>query len=347
MNKTYIIAEMAYSHDGSVELAQTIVRDAAAAGADAISIHITHVPSYMVRHYKTGKGRVSEGKDVKPMYEYLDEISISFEGWSKVVETVRESNLDLMIMPNDEKSLEFSEELKPDSYVLSPACFEEYDFIRDVGKLGIPIYLRVGGATLGEIEATINLIYEQENDQIVLLYGHQNYPTEITDANLQFLSCLKQTFGLPIGIADHVNADDDFATIVPLLALPFGVSCIEKHITYDRSKKGEDFESALNTNEFKLLVERVRKAEKALIEKDLFEFNKSTVFYRENLRKRVVAAHDIKAGKVITKEMVICKRSDEGVFPSKLDMVYGMVPLKDIKKDQGIVWDMFRPEKKS
>ena len=347
MNKTYIIAEMAYSHDGSVELAKTIVRDAADAGANAISIHVTHVPSYMVAHYRTGKGRVSEGKDVKPMYEYLDEISISFEGWRKVVETVRESNLDLMIMPNDENSLEFSEELKPDSYVLSPACFEEYDFIRDVGKRGIPIYLRVGGATLGEIEATINLIYEQENDQIVLLYGHQNYPTEITDANLQFLSCLKQTFGLPIGVADHVDADDDFATIVPLLALPFGISCIEKHITYDRCKKGEDFESALNKNEFKLLVERVRKAEKALVEKSLFEFNKSTEFYRENLRKRIVAAYDIKTGEIITKEMVACKRSDEGVFPSNIEVVCGMKTIKDIEKDQGIVWDLFKPERKS
>ena len=122
---------MAYSHDGSVELAKTIVRDAAASGADGVSIHITHVPSYMAMHYKTGEGRVSEGKDAKPMYEYLDEISPSFDEWKEVVETVRELKIDLMIMSNDKTCLDFSYELQPDSYVILSACFDEYDFIVD------------------------------------------------------------------------------------------------------------------------------------------------------------------------------------------------------------------------
>ena len=75
MNPTYIIAEMAYSHDGSVELANAIVSMAAEAGADAISIHFTHMPDYMVRHFGAGLGRVSAGKDTQPIYDYLCEIS--------------------------------------------------------------------------------------------------------------------------------------------------------------------------------------------------------------------------------------------------------------------------------
>jgi sialic acid synthase SpsE len=343
-SKIYIIAEMAYSHDGSVGLAKKIVQNAADAGANAISIHITHVPSYMTVHYKTGKGRVSEGKDVKPMYEYLDEISLSFDEWKEVVKTVREHKLDLMIMPNDKASLDFSYNLQPDSYVIPLSSFDEYDFVKEVGNRKIPVYLRVGGATIGEIETVINILYERDNKQVVLLYGHQNYPTEIDDVNLQFLTCLKNTFGLPVGIADHVDADDDFATIAPLLSIPLGVSCIEKHITYDRSEKGEDFESALNKEEFKTMVERIRKAEKALSKKSLFDFTSSTKLYRDNLRKRVVAARDIKAGEPITEDMIICKRSDEGLFPSKIETICGLVPLRDIKKDQGIVWELFCQE---
>ena len=62
---------MAYSHDGSVELAKKIVADAAEAGANAISIHLTSVPDYTSIFYKTGKGRVSAGKEGKPFYDYL------------------------------------------------------------------------------------------------------------------------------------------------------------------------------------------------------------------------------------------------------------------------------------
>ena len=58
----YIIAEMAYSHDGSPDLARDIVAKAAAADADAISVHFTHMPDYMVRHYGAGPGRVSASR---------------------------------------------------------------------------------------------------------------------------------------------------------------------------------------------------------------------------------------------------------------------------------------------
>ena len=78
-------------------------------------------------------------------------------------------------MPNDWPSLEFAETLEPSAYVLSAACFEEYDFISAVGCLGRPVYLRVGGGTLGEIEKAIGLLRESENEKITLLYGHQNY----------------------------------------------------------------------------------------------------------------------------------------------------------------------------
>ena len=346
MKNIYIIAEMAYSHDGSVGLATDIVKDAAEAGADAISIHITHVPSYMSVNYKTGLGRVSEGKDHKPFFDYLEEISLSFDEWETVVKTVREKNLDLVIMPNDIPSLEFSTELKPEAYVLSAASFEEYDFIKNVGVQNKPVYLRVGGATLGEIETTIKLLNKNGNQQITLLYGHQNYPTEIEDTNLAFLPYLKKVFGLPVGIADHVDADDDFADVAPLLAIPLGATCIEKHLTYDRSKKSEDFEAALNKNEFKVMVSNVRKAEKALIDKGLFEFNSNTEIYRENSRKRVVASRDIKTGETLEKNMVANKRSDEGMFPSQLDLVYGLTVMTDIKKDQGITLPMVMVQEK-
>ena len=342
MDKTYIIAEMAYSHDGSVELANQIVRNAADAGADAISIHITHMPTYMVKHYRTGKGRVSAGKEIKPLYQYLVEISPSFEDWKKVVKEARKVGLDLIIMPNDLPSLEFSKEFSPEAYVLSAACFEEYDFIRVVGRCKRPVYLRVGGAMLGEIEKVIHLLRDEGNEKITLLYGYQNYPTGIEDSNLKFLSVLKQAFQLPVGLADHLDADDDFATIVPLLAMVLDISCIEKHMTHDRSKKGEDFESALDKDEFKLMVERVRKAEKALKDVLLFELTEASSAYRQNIRKRVVAAKKIKAGEVITRDKIICKRSDEGVFPSNIDVVCGMVAKRNIEADEGIDLAMFQ-----
>ncbi|WP_157618922.1 N-acetylneuraminate synthase family protein [Skermanella stibiiresistens] len=336
----YVIAEMAYSHDGSVDLAERIVRDAASAGADAISIHITHMPDYMVRDYGTGAGRVSAGKETSPIYDYLCDISLSFDQWERVAAVAREVGLDLVIMPNDGPSLDFAVTLSPDALVVPPACFEEHDFIDAVGRQGTPIYLRVGGATLGEIESVIERLRATGAGAITLLYGHQNYPTSIADTSLRFLECLRNSFGLPVGIADHVDADDDFALMAPLLAIPLGITCIEKHITHDRAKRGEDFESALNGDELARLVTLVRKAEMALGVPHAAGLDASSRKYRGNVRKRLVAARAIAAGETITADALIAKRSDAGVSPAHKALFVGSTARTGIAADQGMAFDL-------
>lgn len=343
MSPVYVIAEMAWSHDGSVALAEQIARDAVAAGANALSIHITHMPDYMVRHYGAGPGRVSAGKDVKPVYDYLSEINLSFDDWRRVAATARAAGLDLIVMPNDMNSLEFAATLPPQAYVLSAACFEELDFIAAVGQRGLPVYLRVGGATLGEIETAVNTLRRAGNARVTLLYGHQNYPTKVEDTNLGFIATLKQTFGLPVGIADHIDADDDFALTAPLLAVPLGIACIEKHLTHDRGKKGEDFESALNRDEFGRLVANVRKAERALGNAVAVGLDDASARYRAVARKRLVAARDIPAGAKLAAADLIAKRADEGVSPVLREVLIGRTAQRDIVRDQGITFDLLTP----
>jgi sialic acid synthase SpsE len=338
--RTYVIAEMAYSHDGSPELAIDICEKAARAGADAISIHITHMPDYMVRHYGAGPGRVSEGKDTKPIYDYLVEISLPFDAWTRVAARAKALGLDLVVMPNDPKSLEFARTLSPNAFVLSAACFEEYDFIANVGSAGVPVFLRVGGATLGEVERVIEVLEKAGSGPITLLYGHQNYPTGIVDSNLNYLPLLARTFGKPVGLADHVDADHDFATVVPAMAVAMGVRCIEKHITHDRGLRGEDFESALNEDEFRTMVVRLRNAEKALGGTDLSHLAAASVAYRTNVRKRIVAARDIAAGETVTREAIGFKRSDKGAPPSQVSLIVGRRASRDIAMDEGITIDI-------
>ncbi len=338
MNKIKVIAEMAYSHDGKRALAEQIVRDAAAAGADAISIHITHMPDYMVEHYGSGPGRVSAGKEVRPIYDYLVDITISFDDWRAVADLARELKLELVIMPNDMPSLEFAKTLDPHSLVVPPACFEDQDFVEAIGRIGRHIYVRVGGSTLGEIETVLNQLRGVGNERITLLYGHQNYPTQIGDTNLEFLSCLKDTFGYPVGIADHIDADDDIATIVPLLAVPLGITCIEKHMTHDRRKRGEDFESALNRDEMRLMIDRLRKVEQALGSRRASAMDDASQRYRNTVRKRLVAARDIKKGDVIAPDAIIAKRSDDGASPTMKAELVGSVASSDIPRDTGIDW---------
>ena len=156
MNKTrkvMIIAEMAWAHDGSFNKAINIMKAARESGADAIGIHLTDLPNYMVPHYGSGVGRVSAGKEHMQVYNYLDKINLTPFDWQQFVIEAKKEGMKLCIMPNDKPSLDFCEkELKPDFYVLTAAAFIENEFIKAVAQTKRPTLFRIGGATLGEIE---------------------------------------------------------------------------------------------------------------------------------------------------------------------------------------------------
>jgi len=304
---TFVIAEMAWAHDGSVENAKKIIDAAANARADAVCFHLTSMKNYMVPQYRTGKGRVSAGKEALPIYAYLSRINLTPAAWAELFPYARKNGLLICAMCNDLPSVGLAFNLKADAYVVSPASLAEENLVRCVAKKGKPVFLRVGGATMEEVE---------------------RIPT------------LKQKFQVPIGFADHTDGGSDLALVIPLVALAFGANVIEKHLTHDRSLRGEDFESALDPPVFKKFVVNLRKIEEAFGFPDVRSLSKAEREYREIARKRTVAARDIEKGEKITRDKLAFKRSDEGIFSDEIERVLGKTVLKRINKN-----DPITPEK--
>ena len=63
-------------------------------------------------------------------------------------------------------------------------------------------------------------------------------------------SVTKEKFDLDVGYQDHCDGDSQLGYLLPAYAVGLGAKVIEKHITHERNKKGLDYESALNANDF-------------------------------------------------------------------------------------------------
>jgi sialic acid synthase SpsE len=332
-----IIAEMAWAHDGSIDKAIAIMKAAKEAGADAVGIHVTDIPAYMVPHYGSGEGRVSAGKEHMKVYQYLQDINLTTNNWIDFAAAARATGIALCVMPNDNVSLEFCERsIQPEYYVLSAAAFVEAEFIKAVAQTGRHTILRIGGATMGEIESAVNIFRAHEGRSVTLLHGFQNYPTKLEDTNIRQMESLHELFGVPVGLADHIDGGDPIAKAVPLLALALGAKCLEKHITWDRAEKGEDFEAALNPQDFKEFVSFVRAGEIALGERHWGELSAAAERYRNVSRKRMVAVHAIPSGTVLRREDITFKRADVGISPSQLEAVVGRTLKNDLVENDGI-----------
>jgi len=127
--------------------------------------------------------------------------------------------------------------------------------------------------------------------------------------------------------------------VVPPLALALGASALEKHITWDREERGEDFESALDPSRFATFVHYVRSAGAALGSETLPPFSADALKYRQVSRKRVVAAVDVAAGTVLEARHLACKRSDAGAPASQRAALIGRRTRTALKKDDPVMFE--------
>ncbi len=336
----YIIAEVAWSHDGSLEKAKIIVEGAAKAQADAICFHLTSLEDYMIPEYRVPGSGASAAASGKSLFHFLKEKNLHDSDWKTLFELSKSKNLHILVMANDEPSFRLAEKLGADAYVIAPATMAELELLDLLAKTGKPLFIRTGGATLLEIERTIGVAKKHGSKNLFLIHGFQNFPTPLEVMNISLIDFLKQRFAIPVGFADHTDGSSQSALTIPLVAAGAGADIIEKHITHDRSLKGLDFESALDPSDFAKLILLLRDSEKARGSGEWKTLSGKELHYREVVRKKVVAAVDLPVGKVLSREDVVFRRANEGVAPDMVSRLLGK-PLKtEVKKDRGLMLDV-------
>ena len=343
--KTYIIAEMAWGYTGDYNTAIEILNYTKNANADAIGIHITDMPTYMTKDYKCNAGQTlsarDSGEEEVNIYEYLEDINMSNKQWLDFDKEAINCGIDIVAMCNDLESFIFSKQMNVKKYVLAASLFHEWDLIRKIVKFNNDIIIRIGGASLQEIDDIIDFILSVDKDsKINLLAGIQLYPTPINQLHLKSINVLKERYknkNITIGLADHIDGDHEYAKFLPAIALAYGIETIEKHITTDRNIKLEDFEAALSGNDFCDFVKFIKTAEIAIGDGNLeYLINPENEKYRLVLRKRIIANEDIKEGDLITEDKLTFMRCDYGLELEHLKSVINKKATKLIKKYSGI-----------
>ncbi|PYK70321.1 MAG: hypothetical protein DME42_12780 [Verrucomicrobia bacterium] len=248
---TYLIAEMACSHEGDPNLGRKIIEAAAAAQADAVQFQIWLAKDVMVPHH--------------PDFEKLTCIQLSREAWTQLAQHARACRPQMQIIAcvYERSSVDFAEDLEVDAYKVHAADLSNPLLMKYVAQTSKRIDLSVGASTLTEIQTAIDWIRETSTSNIWLMYGYQNFPTRTDDVHLDYMMKLRDLFELPVGYQDHSDAESGAAFWLPAAAVGMGADILEKHLTHDRSYKGIDHEAALNPDEFARFVAMVREIEAA------------------------------------------------------------------------------------
>ncbi len=326
----YIIAEMACAHNGERQQAMDLTRISAEAGADAVQLQF-FVPEHTVT-------------PTHEVFDVLKRIGFNKRGWKEVFDYGKSLGLDVWVCTYDVPSVEWTAEFGADGIKLNSADLSNPDVLRAVGQSKIPFTLGTGASTPTEIQRGLATLFEAGARDAVLMHGVQNFPTKRENLNVSRVQLLQRMFpGLPVGYADHTDGDDPFGKVVDLLAVGMGAAVLEKHITLSRADKGIDYQAALEPDEFKAYVERMRMGYEAWGQPDIKPLTSDDLRYRKFQKKSIVAATDLAAGTVLTRDHVLFLRNAEpGMAPIDWEQLEGKVLAVALKQYDNVLTNALR-----
>ncbi|MFC1822689.1 N-acetylneuraminate synthase family protein [Thermodesulfobacteriota bacterium] len=319
---TYIIAEIGINHNGDVELARRLIDAAADAKVDAVKFQKRHLQSLYREDVLTETLKYEQ--NFQYMIPILKEVELKDEDFHSLRDYTLEKGLEFLCTPFDIPSVDFLMSLGVNAFKIASADLNNLELLDYVAAKGKPMLVSTGMSYWAEIQKTVAML-RKKKVPFALLHCRSVYPVWPREVNLRMINELSQ-FGCPVGYSGH-----DIGITIPLVAASMGASIIEKHITLDKKMRGPDHKISLEPHELKRLVRDIRVADQAMGKSKRFLL-RGEILNRELFGKSLVAAVDIEAGGIITRQMIKVQGPGKGLSPSRIDNLIHLKAQRDIKK---------------
>lgn len=330
---TYIIAEAGVNHNGDIELAKKLIDMAAECGADAVKFQTFKAEESTGQTAEKAQYQQMNDPRQESQLEMIRKLELPFEQFAILQDYCKKRNIDFISTPDGSDSLKCLVDLDVPLVKIGSTEVTNLPFLKEIALTGKPVILSTGMSTLGEVEQAVNTIMETGNHQLQLMHCTTDYPTAVEDVNLKAMITMREAFHVPVGYSDHTLGFE-----AAVAAVTLGASCIEKHITLDRNMKGPDHKASMPPEEFKEYVMHIRNTEKLLGDGCKRPTPGEQRIMRQ-VRRSILAVRDLKAGTVLTQEMLCYKRPGNGIKPELAPILIGRALKRDIAKEEIISWD--------
>lgn len=316
--------------------AKLMVKEAADAGIHAVKFQ-TYKAGTLAAKASPYYWDITE-EPTRSQYELFQKFDrFGYEEYKELADYCEENGIEFFSTPFDFASADYLDGLMQ-VYKISSSDLSNLPFIEYQAKKKKPILLSVGASELSEIETAVDTIRKHNDREIVLMHCVLEYPTPYEHANLNKIASLKDHFpDFYIGYSDHTKPTQDCDVIKTAYSL--GAACVEKHYTLDKTLKGNDHYHGMDPEDAKRILEGVEKI-RTIRGSGEIRCLDSELTARKNARRSIVSAVDMKAGTVITEDMLTFKRPGSGISPAKMDSVTGRTAAFDIAEDTILTEDM-------
>jgi N,N'-diacetyllegionaminate synthase len=330
--KTLIIAEAGVNHNGDLDMAKQLIDVAAEAGADLVKFQTFSADRLVTTHARKADYQTQTTDAGESQHAMIRRLELTRAMHEELIAHCHSRGIQFFSTGFDLESVDLLVELGCDRFKVPSGEITNLPYLRHVGRYGKPVILSSGMATLGEIEAALDLLEQAgtPRDRITVLHCNTEYPTPMADVNLRAMLSIQNAFGVAVGYSDHTLGIE-----VAIAAVALGATIIEKHFTLDRKLAGPDHRASLEPEELRAMIAAIRNVERAMGD-GIKRVTASEAKNRPIARKSLVAACIIRAGENFTENNLAAKRPGSGLSPMRWDDVMGRKAPRDFAPDEMI-----------
>ena len=320
-----VIAEVAQSHDGSLDAAHGYID--AIAGTDAHGVKFqTHIAAAESTPHEPW--RVAFSTHDKSRFDYWKRMEFSEAEWAELHVHAAEKKLLFLSSPFSDEAVDLLGRVGVDGWKVASGEVGTLPMLKKIAASGKPVLLSTGMSPWAEIDAAMDILRGGKGT-FAVMQCTSIYPTPPDKTGLNVISELRQRYDCAVGLSDHSGT-----IYTALAAVAGGIDVLEVHVTFDRESGGPDVLASVTFGELSQIVEGIGFVETARrhpLDKD------GQACELEDLRtiftKSIVAATDLGVRTVLAAEHLCLKKPGSGLPATHLNDVIGRTLKRDVAKD--------------
>ncbi len=314
-----IIAEIGSVHDGSFGNAKKLIELSSNVGADIVKFQ-THLSEFETSKDAPNPPYFSD----ENRFEYFERTAFDKKQYSQLFQHSTLNGIDFLSSPFSIEAVDFLEKINVTSYKVPSGEVTNLALLERLADTKKTIYLSSGMSNWKEIEQAMEVLH---SDKTILMQCSSVYPCPPKKVGLNVIREMKDKFDVEVGFSDHT--DSFYAGI---MAIGFGATVIEKHLTFSKKMYGSDALNAMEPEDFKNFTKELRDAFQAMehpVDKDNLE---DYIEMKKIFEKSIYLKKDIKKGEKITLDHLSFLKPGDGISSSKYKEIIGRVTKRNLKK---------------